>query len=651
MVRAEGWAVVRGEILAAAAIVGVPVDVHDGAEWAVTDGRARVGLGALPAAAGAPDDAAAAVLLLLWESVREARVAPARRQRRLAVEAATPALGPLLAAIDRLLAATELLAVMPGLRLPLVRALERGAWSGGAGAERPPGAELPPGAQQPPGELLRHLQWVRLVIDTVALRWRSGGDAVPAYAAGLAPETVRELRALDEAAAGDGPGVLQLALSAAGSFTPMERFERAYGVLAPPYIRLLALDAAGRGPAERGDGTSGDSGDAGASAPGFESGAGDDGAAGGDDAELGGDGGEVADEDTAQARAGDGGERAEGADLFAAEQAGFVQTVLATPLPAAGTWAADLELPDVAARPEPDGPTERPQGAGAPGAAGRPLPTVAEYRGRVAEHARSIEAVRQVWREIVHDGVTEQRGFSRTPEPWGEQLDPDALVRAVTEAAAGVQRPHAFQRRSRQFRAGQRDGGTDYVLLVDRSASMQGAPADAAATAALIMLEALAGVARDIQAEERALGVDLGVHLRTALIVFDATPRLVKPLAGALTDDVRRELDAAIHTPQGSTNDAAALALAAEQLTAAATPGGLARRRIVVLVSDGGTNDQVRAAREIAGLRALGVTVLGIGLQTDDLRARFAPDGVRLDSAAALPGALMELITRAGLTG
>lgn len=634
MVHAHGESGVRGAIAAAAAVVGVPVELHEGAEWWVRDGVAHVGLQVVSDERLSDDEMVARVLLLLWESVREVRVAPARRRRRLALSACTPRLEPLLAAVDRVLAAGELLAVMPSLRLPIARAVVAQTASA-------------------PGELPRHLQWIVAVLNTVALRWASGVPAVPEHVASLAPEVRAELAALD-GVSGETAGALLLAVSADPRRSPMQRFERAFGLLAPPYERLFALDASERGlqadlGGERGSSQPED--DAGDEQAGFDS-------AGGsadEDAADGGEGGDATtDGETEAARAGDKREGSEGADLFAAEQAGFVGTVLSTPLPAAGVWAEGLELPDMIASDEPDDNADRPREAGALGTGGSGATALLNYRARAREHARSIDQVREVWRQIVSERVREERAFSRLPQAEGDLLDRDSLVRVIADVAAGVERPRAFLARQRRPRKSRREGSTDYVLLIDRSASMQGPPAEAAATAALIMLEALAGVERDIAAEERALGIDLELSLRTALIVFDSAPLVVKPLAGALDDLARRTLDAAIHSPQGSTNDAAALNAAAREFGLAnggtSGAGGIARRRVAILVSDGGTNDADAAAIELARLRHSGVTVIGIGIRTDDIAKRFAPDGMRLDTAAELPGVLEQLVTNAGIT-
>lgn len=622
----------RGEIYASAAILGVPIDIHDGDDWWVRDGIAHVGADFV--GGGEPAGIVARTLLLLWESAREVRVAPARRARRLALAAGTPSLEPLLAALDRLLAAAELLAAMPSLRRPL------------AGSLSP--------ATAAPGEGPRHLQFVAAIIDTVAARWASGEMRAPAYASALAPEVRFELARIDRLG-GDSVDALLLAFSTNPKRTAMQRFERAYGLLAPAYEHLIAIDAAERGLDQaraRGESASDpdeqdSDGETGMGASG-EGGAADEGAEPGGEAVDA-----TADEANEQARAGEGRESAEGADLFASEQAAFVSTVLATPLPAAGAWVEGLELPELATAVSND--TEAaPTRSDSTGGAGGSGPTaLADYLAQTRSHAASIERVRDVWRQVVDERVAERRSFSRIPQAEGDMLDTRALVGLISDVVAGVERPRAFLQRERRPRRDRREGSTDYVLLIDRSASMQGPPAEAAATAALIMLESLAGVARDIAAEERALGIDLELHLRTALIVFDSVPHVVKPLAGALDDGARRGMHAAIHSPRGSTNDSAALAAAAAEFglggISGPAAGGVSRQRIAIVVSDGGTNDATAAAREMARLRAAGVTVFGIGVGSDDLATRYAPSGMRLNDPAELASVLQRLVTGAGL--
>lgn len=612
----------RGSVLAAAAVLGVPVDFVDGEAWSVEGGRVQVGLGAL-AGEHDTDTAVAHTLLVLWESAREVKLQPLRRARRLSLARLRPELEPALATIDRLLAATEMLQAFPAFRLDITRVLSE---------QIPAEAEVLP----------RHLQWLCLLLVT-AIDVRGGADLVTH----LAPEVTDEYARLEGFGGSAGRvSVLRVALSADATRTGLQRFERAYSVVVPPYERLLERDLNERGITESGT-TRGGSDDEASTDVGV-------GAAGGadEDAKPGGEAEDAASEGAGEsARAGDRQESAEGADLFAAEQAGFVEAVLDTPLPAEGSWVDGLERPEIEALPAESSPRPTPSGLGSSSSSS--ATPLAEYRGRARGLSANIDELREVWRRVIAERVEVRNLVSRHPESEGEILDRDSLVRTVSEVIAGVDRPRAFLNRHPKLKRAQGHGSTDYVLLIDRSASMQGAPAEAAADAALVMLESLAAVERDIAEEERALGIDLGLSVRTALIVFDSAPAVVKPLSGALDDEIRRRMHAEIRSPRGSTNDTAALEAAANELglghNAHRPTDGHERRRVVIVVGDGGTDDEGSAKRVIRRLREAGVAVFGIGIRTHELVTRFAPEGMRLDDPALLATELGRLVSSAGL--
>lgn len=615
----EAGAELRARLAAAGAVLGVPVEVHDGDEWAITDGALHVGLGWYGARGHSAAEAVALALLHLWEGPRAARLTPARARRRDSVVAHRPELAPLLDSVTRLQSARELLEAMPGLRAPLIAALTR---------------SLP----DDPDTLPRHLQWVTQLL--------ARGMGVRSGPAPRDPLVAAELARLASAGGGERDA-LSFVLAPDSSRPALQRYERALVLLLPPYERLLAADLAATGldtGAPRGAAADPEPGIDGVDGA---AGAGED-AAPGAEAEVSEGASDAAADEQERARAGEGAERAEGADLFAAEQAGFVERMLETPLPGAGAfWEAALAAETEAGRDDDAAPREPGEYAGGGGFAG--ATALHDYRARAAELGGAIERMRDVWARVITERIASRPALSRRPRPEGEELAGEALPAAIAQARAGVARPDAYRSRVQVSRRARRAGSTDYVFLVDRSASMQGRIAAAASDAMIVLLESLSAVERDIEFAERAAGTGLELDVRTALIVFDAQAHTVKPLSRGLSDAVRRELDAAIRSPQGSTNDGAALAAAGNELglsgvRSASDAAGTARTRIVFLISDGGSNDPHAASRELRLLRRAGVRVVGCGLGTDDLRVRYAPDGIRVDDPAQLAGALHDVI-------
>ena len=601
----QGSEELRAALPSVGAMLGVRVSVDDGSEWRLDENGLTVGLGWYACRGHGAREAVALAALQLWEGPREAALASARALRRRALIAQRPELEPLVDAIARLQAMAELRAAMPGLREPLAAALQR---------------SLP----VDPSVLPRHLQWVALVLS-------AGSQAASTVMTTLDRQVLAEWRGLADIVAGRGSpeaDPLQRVLVPNPRATPLRRLERALALLVPPYERLLAADAERRGLTTLGDGDGEGEGAFSEELSGMS--------------ESAGDAAEQAPEPDGQS----GESPPEAAELFALERADFTRTVLSTPIPAEGALfdaALALEREDRSD-------AERSGAMRAAGAAGRAVAatSLAEYRARMERLAPAVERMRALWERVIEERVAQRRAPSRRPLPEGEELMPEALASAVAEVRAGVRRPEAFRRRVPRTRRTRGIGSTDYVLLIDRSASMSGRFAEAAADAMLVLVESLAGVERDIEHAEALHGIDLELDIRTALIVFDAVANVVKPLSHGIVDAVRRELHGSIRSPEGSTNDAAALRAAGEQLgvgrVGATVAGGLPRRRIVILVSDGGSNDPQAADRELRVLRAAGVDVHGIGVGSDEIAARYAPHGARIADARALPEALERIV-------
>lgn len=564
-----------------------------------------------------PREAAYAVLVELWAVVREARRAPRLVSRRRSLTAMNPALGPLLGAIVRGAAVWELTAVLPGLRdLAEARAARVLASA---------------------GPLPRHLQFAAELTRAAFARGQDPAD--------VEPEVARELAALRNLG-GAGDAVRELL--APGARSPGDRLERQLAVFAPPYFRLLALDVDDRGALGASSRTIADVDDRGPGADDLAPGH------GGDEAQRADPAGESAED--APAVAADPDDRPDTdeqapaerrapqpKDLFQIDRDGFIATVLDSPMSANEALIELLLEQAEQQRAEREDAERDPASARARDAllrsrTGAGLAAHEHYAARIRELAGPIAHTRALWRRVISERVTERRALGRRAHPDGEVLSPWSLARAVIDARAGMPRPAAFARYEPRVRIGRADGRTDYAFAIDRSGSMQGRAIQAASDAALVLLEALAGAARDIRDTELLIDRDLDLDLRTALFVYDSEPVCVKPLAAGLDDAVRVHLDAEIRRVGGSTNDAAAL----DALGAAFTDP--ARRRIAIVVSDGGTNDDPAAARALARLRAAGAAVWGIGVGSDAVVARYAPHSRRVDHPEQLVPAIHDLI-------
>src|SRR5690606_39020324 len=147
-------------------------------------------------------------------------------------------------------------------------------------------------------------------------------------------------------------------------------------------------------------------------------------------------------EETEGARAGGGRETPEGADLFAAERAAFVDAILPTPMPAEGSQLQSMIealLEAWEGRSDHTGPTEPAIGSGAGGLGGGTAWSVS--RDRAEELAPAIERMREWWARVIAEQLAPRRVPGRHAQPEGDSLIDEALAGAVIEAVSGVARP------------------------------------------------------------------------------------------------------------------------------------------------------------------------------------------------------------------
>lgn len=600
-------------ITAAARLLGIPIHISDDDEWQIHDGVITVGLGFYdthsPARSLDLFALTAAVLLDLWVGARLPQTARVRTKMRISLGSERPELEPLLMTIDRVQAGGELLTAFPGY------------WQGLADSMRSRfGRDL--------REAPESAQFLGALLLTA-----------------FAPDSkFRVAPAVRNLITDIGSETLNLALTPLHPADPDRTFKRILAVTLSQFESFLTEQGIGLTTAGLGDDASGVSEDndfdfGSGSAPSDSEDATESDSVDTDE----GDAGEMAEQERARRS----GERdtAEGADLFEAEQAADVSAMLDTPMPLTGTSAFNIDDWETKYAPDTSSSDTEEMFSGS---RAETRVSLNRYRTRMKRYSGLIEEVREVWRLIVAERATPTRGLSRVPYSEGEILLTTALPGALAEALAGTPRPRAYANRKYFVREREESGNTDFVLLIDRSGSMRTA-APAAADAAMVMIEALAAVSRDIEETEAALRTDLDISFRTALIVFDAEVTVVKPLAAQMNDASRAQLFYETLTTGGGTNDASALDEAARQLgisRGASTYGATPRNRVVIMVSDGGSSDLSAARTALRSLTSRGVTVYGIGIGTDTVATRYAPHGRRVDDPVDIVRVLEELITK-----
>lgn len=263
-----------------------------------------------------------------------------------------------------------------------------------------------------------------------------------------------------------------------------------------------------------------------------------------------------------------------------------------------------------------------------------------QYDGEVQHFHRQISEMRTVFQSILNEVVTSRRGLSSRSHQDGDILNPNCLAQTVVDIKSGVA-PEAFQRYETVRGRTELNCKTDYFFVFDCSASMRGKPAQAAASCAIIMLEGLAGMERDIRQLEEQQNIDLSdLSVRTSLYTFGSNATCHKPLGSSLSDKQRLDTYAAVTAADaGGTADYLALQEIAD------LPHSQDRQRIIIVVTDGQSNNPGATQAAISQLRRdQNTLVYGVSIGSAAAEQLYAPNAKLVNDPKDLPNVLQSFI-------
>lgn len=262
------------------------------------------------------------------------------------------------------------------------------------------------------------------------------------------------------------------------------------------------------------------------------------------------------------------------------------------------------------------------------------------YDDEIQRFHKQITEMRTVFQSILNEVVASRRGLSRRSHQDGDILDPNRLAQTVVDIKSSIT-PEAFQRYETVRGRAELNCKTDYFFVFDCSSSMGGAPAQAAASCAIIMLEGLAGMERDIRQLEEQQSIDLSdLSIRTSLYTFGTDATCHKPLSSNLNDKQRLDTYTAIAAANaGWTADYLAL----QEITT--LPHDRDRQRIVVVVTDGASDNPDATQAAISQLRRDQNTVVyGVSIGSDAAEQLYAPNAKLINDPKDLPNVLQSFI-------
>lgn len=267
-----------------------------------------------------------------------------------------------------------------------------------------------------------------------------------------------------------------------------------------------------------------------------------------------------------------------------------------------------------------------------------------------------IEPLRAIFRRIVEQRRIPLRRLVPLKEE-GVMIDPGLIVQTYLDIEAGIENSRTMKDFEGRFIDENIPGNFKVRLVADQSGSMGDGIKDVAQRrSAILIMEALKEFSDMLDAERARLSVDLDVQ--TELRSFGTTSRrgtkLYKPLSKELSEKQRIEFFKGLDITVGGTNDFDALAEIEkdikEQIARNPQYGtdlkGGRLREILIVLSDGDSNDIPEAQQRIQNLRNLGVKVVGLGMteEANGILTTYAPEARICYNVSDLPKTLQEML-------
>ena len=241
-----------------------------------------------------------------------------------------------------------------------------------------------------------------------------------------------------------------------------------------------------------------------------------------------------------------------------------------------------------------------------------------------------------------------ERPAPQYPVEEGDELaDPAELV---TQVKVGNFEPKVWETQEIKVQKGKRFGTVEITLVGDRSTSMQeGSKGIEQQKAVVLFMEALNEFAELARVE--AVHLDKPLSVKSEIYTFqssneDAVP--LKRMSEDLSEKDRINVAAKVGTFAGSTTDFVPLESVSrsvnEETQRAIQEGEL--KKIVIVFTDGGSDNVPRVATVLERLRSQGVVVVGIGITESGAPAltTYAPGARLAETADKLASVLAETL-------
>ena len=259
-----------------------------------------------------------------------------------------------------------------------------------------------------------------------------------------------------------------------------------------------------------------------------------------------------------------------------------------------------------------------------------------------------VEEIREIFKKIIAERLR-PRLISKLPVTEGEILAKPAET--VAQVRAGVHEPEVWETVEPKERPKELFGDFEVTVVADRSGSMEGEKAREQRRAVALVLEALKEFSDEMDEMRSDIAYDLNVRTESWSFGGENELAILKPLSNTLSEKERVAVYKTLtDTPGDHTKDFLALEGIAKGISAEDETKIREKkmRKIIIVMSDGASDEPARVQKSLIGLREKGVSVVGVGITSEGaaIVSTYAPDGLVCDQTADLPRVLGELLKK-----
>lgn len=257
-----------------------------------------------------------------------------------------------------------------------------------------------------------------------------------------------------------------------------------------------------------------------------------------------------------------------------------------------------------------------------------------------------MEELKNLFSRIIAKRLKQAQAPKYPVEEGDDLVDPAQLV---ADVRSGNLQPKVWEDTEIKEKKGDRFGEVEITLVCDRSGSMAGQKAEEQRKSAVLIMEVLKDFAELCETEK--INIDKSLEVRSEIYSFasntdDKIP--LKKMSVELGEAERIKVLKTLYDTPGTTTDFNCLEAVSENLSEKDKTkikiGEL--KKIVIVFTDGGSDNPERVQGVLKSLRDDGVIAIGVGLTTEGapVLSTYAPKALVVEDVKKLPMVLGELL-------